>query len=118
MSPFAKTAAAALMAVSASALVMTPITATAGGSIGVKIKPKGKDAQKLRAGLKILSIVNGGDPMSDNSATVIQNGKGHRAKVKQKGKGNNVGVIQLGKNTNADVSQNGDEDALVIMGGF
>jgi Curlin associated repeat len=115
----AKFAAAVLFAVSASALTLAPTSAAqAGGSIGIKIKPKGKDAQKLRAGLKIMSLLNGGDPTKCGSATVIQQGKGHTAKVKQKGKCNNAGVIQVGKNTNANIEQNGNEDELNILAGF
>jgi Curlin associated repeat len=132
----AKLAAAALLAFTVSATTLAP--AHAGGSIGIKISPKGKDAQKLKAGLKILSLVQGlngknrakvkqngknncagvGQKGSNNDALILQEGSGHCATATQNGNNNGLGIIQLGKNTNADVTQNGDEAGLLIMGGW
>ena len=135
----AKIAAAALMALSVSALTLAPTTAAhAGGSIGIKITPKGKDAQKLKAGLQILSLIQGlngknrakvkqngknncagiAQKGNNNDALVFQDGSGHNATATQNGNNNGLGIIQLGKNTNADVTQNGNESGLLILGGW
>jgi Curlin associated repeat len=134
-----KIAASALIALSVSAIALAPTTAAhAGGSIGIKINPKGKDAQKLKAGLQILSALQGlkgknragvkqngknncagvGQKGSNNDALILQEGSGHCATATQNGNNNGLGIIQLGKNTNADVSQNGDETGLLILGGW
>ncbi len=129
--------AAGLMTLSLGAATLIPTTsAEAGGSVSIKIKPKGKDAKKLKAGLQILNMIQGAKNSAkikqngknnaaglsqsggNNAAGIFQDGSGHTATASQQNGNNALGIIQLGKNTNADVSQNGDESALIIMGGW
>ncbi len=129
--------AAGLMTLSLGAATLIPVTAAeAGGSVSIKIKPKGKDARNLQAGLQILNMIknsknyakikqrgkNNAAGLSqsggNNAAGIFQDGDGHTATASQQNGNNALGIIQLGKNTNADVSQNGGESALIIMGGW
>lgn len=124
-----KTIMASLVAVTIGSAVMTG-PAAAGGSISFDIVPtNAQDAQALKAGLQIYSIVNQvqngasikqigmnnlagiGQTGSGNLGVVHQNGNGHSGTLQQNGNDNAYGVFQFGENTDANVVQNGNGQA-------
>lgn len=101
--------------------------AHAGGSIGITVTPTNADeAQAMRAGLAIYSIVNGfnggsginqigtgnagglAQNGSGNLGVVHQQGTGHNGTLTQNGNGNAHGLFQFGRNTSGHVAQNGN----------
>lgn len=125
-SPLRSTFKAALVAAAlGTATLAAP--AHAGGSVSFTVAPTSADeAQAMRAGLAIYSIVNGfkgGSGIKQagfgNAAGLAQNGggnlgivhqqgSGHNGTLAQNGNGNAHGLFQFGKNTNGHVAQNGN----------
>lgn len=111
--------------------------AQAGGSVTVKLTPKGKQAKAIKKGLSFWSRVkerrnrarvdqrggNNGAYVSQNgsgnSLGVFQRGSGHTATASQDGNNNTLGIFQFGKNTSSNVSQTGDgKFGLIFQGGW
>ncbi len=101
--------------------------AHAGGSVSVTVAPTNADeAQAMRAGLAIYSVVNGFSGGSGirqvgfgNAAGLAQNGggnvgivhqqgSGHNGTLSQNGSGNAHGLFQFGRNTDSHVARNGN----------
>lgn len=103
--------------------------AHAGGSIGFTVTPTSAgEAQAMRAGLAVYSIVNGfnggsginqigtgnagglAQNGSGNLGVVHQQGSGHTGTLTQNGSGNAHGLFQFGNGSNGHVVQNGSGD--------
>ena len=101
--------------------------AHAGGQVAFTVTPTNADeAQAMRAGLALYSIVNGFSGGSGirqagfgnaaglaqngggNLGVVHQQGSGHNGTLNQNGNGNAHGLFQFGRNTNGHVAQNGN----------
>ena len=127
--PTLKILMASLVAATLGSVALTN-PAAAGGSISFDIAPtNAQDAQALKAGLQIYSIVNAvqngasikqigmnnlagiGQAGSGNLGIVHQKGNGHSGTLLQNGNNNAYGIFQFGENTNANVVQNGNGDA-------
>lgn len=100
--------------------------AAAAGSISLTFLPGNtQDANAMRAGLQIFSLINGlqnganvrqygfnnqagiGQNGYGNNGLIYQEGNGHSANLQQNGYDNSYGIFQFGENTNANVTQNG-----------
>lgn len=120
----ATTVKAALVAALGAATLASP--AHAGGSIGFTVTPTGAgEAQAMRAGLAVYSIVNGFNGSSGinqigsgnaggltqngsgNLGVVHQQGSGHTGTLTQNGSGNAHGLFQFGNSSNGHVVQHG-----------
>jgi major curlin subunit len=132
-----KCAGAALLALSMS---LTPVCMTApvqAGSLTVTVAPKGKNIEKLKAGLERLSQLaeqrnrarvdqkganNSASVSQDDNGNrlgVFQRGSGHTAVASQDGNNNTLGVFQFGKNTRTDTAQSGDgEFGFIFQAGW
>lgn len=125
-----------LKSASATAFITGALTATmlaapayAGGSIAFTLTPTStQDAQAMRAGLTIYSLVNGFSSDSGikqngfaniaglaqngagNVGVVHQQGSGHSGTLTQNGNGNAHGLFQFGSGSSANVVQNGNGD--------
>jgi Curlin associated repeat len=98
----------------AAAIGLAPLCQAApaqAGSITVKVTPKGKKVEKLKAGLERLGELQA----RRNRARVDQKGSGNSASVSQDGGGNWLGVFQRGSGHTAVASQNGNNNALGIF---
>ena len=126
---------AALMA--AIPLTAIPAAARQHGSVAVVLQPKGEEAQAVREGYFLYSLIKGfknrahvnqrgsangaaiaqhGD---NNAAEVFQRGSGHSAAITQNGSNNLFGIFQFGRNTHRTVTQTGNgQTGLVINGGW
>lgn len=103
--------------------------AHAGGQVAFTVSPtSAQEAQAMRTGLAIYSIVNGFSSGSGikqvgfgnaaglaqngggNVGVVHQQGSGHNGTLTQNGNGNAHGLFQFGNNSNGHVVQNGNGD--------
>jgi len=103
------------------------VPAQAGGSVSFSFAPtNAQDAQAMKAGLQIYSIVNAvqngasikqigmnnlagiGQAGSGNLGIVHQEGNGHTGTLQQNGNDNAYGIFQFGQNSNANAVQNGN----------
>ena len=124
---------AVLLAVSAgSAGIATP--ALAAGQITIGYAPtNAQDAQALKTGLAVYSLINGmsqGANIQQNGAAnlagilqngsgnhgvLVQQGSGHTGTIEQNGNNNSCGLFQFGKNTSGSCVQNGDDGAAAAV---
>jgi len=119
----------AVLVAAALATAALTVPAEAGGSIGITVAPTdASEAQAMRAGLAIYSIVNGFNGGSGirqagfgnaaglaqngggNLGVVHQQGSGHTGTLTQNGNGNAHGLFQFGRNSTGHVAQNGNGD--------
>ncbi len=122
------------------AIGLTPLCQAApakAGSITVTVTPKGKKAEKLKAGLERLGELqalrnrarvdqkgsaNSASVSQDGSGNwlgVFQRGRGHTAVASQDGNNNAMGVFQFGKNTSTKTAQTGDgQVGLIFQAGW
>jgi len=84
-----------------------------------------QDANAMRAGLQMFSLINGLQNGANvrqfgfnnqaginqngfgNNGLIYQEGNGHTGTLQQNGNNNSYGIFQFGENTNANVVQNG-----------
>ncbi len=100
--------------------------AAAGATFSLTFLPGNtEDAEAMRAGLQIFSLLNGLKNGANvrqhgfnnqaginqfgyaNNGLIYQEGNGHSANLQQNGNNNSYGIFQFGENTNANVVQNG-----------
>lgn len=124
-----KSAAATACLAGALTATMLAAPAHAGGSVAFTLTPtSAQDAQAMRAGLTIYSLVNGfssGSGITQNGfaniaglaqngtgnvGVVHQQGSGHSGTLTQNGNGNAHGLFQFGSGSGANVVQNGNGD--------
>ena len=135
--PTLKILMASLVAATLGSVALTN-PAAAGGSISFDIAPtNAQDAQALKAGLQIYSIVNAvqngasikqigmnnlagiGQAGSGNLGIVHQKGNGHSGTLLQNGNNNAYGIFQFGENTNGSCAQYGNnQSSLTTVFGF
>lgn len=94
------------------AAASAPVPANA-GSVSFMVTPKGKDAELLRHGLNLYSLVR--SHRSRNRARVDQRGTDNGAGISQNGEGNVAGVFQRGRGHSATISQNGNNNAYGVF---
>jgi Curlin associated repeat len=131
-----------IAAVCASTIFLSPTLiasaqARSSGSVSVTITPRGEQAEIIRGGLQIYSMIKSAKNRakvnqrgesnaaaiaqhgSGNNAQVFQRGRGHEAVVEQTGNSNWLGVFQFGRNSRSNVAQTGNgKSGLVIQGGW
>jgi Curlin associated repeat len=126
------------LAFAAMTLTSLAAPASAAGSISLTILPgTAQDAQAMRAGMQIFSLLNAmesgasvsqngmnnlagiGQNGTGNNGIIYQEGNGHSANLQQTGNNNSYGIFQFGEDTNVDVSQYGnDQTGATFIFGF
>jgi len=126
------------LAVAALASLALVAPASAAGTFSFTILPgTTQEANAMRAGLQIFSLVNGlqnganvvqngfnnqagiGQNGFGNNGLIYQEGRGHSANLQQNGYYNSYGIFQFGENTNANVVQNGyGQTGMTFVFGF
>jgi len=94
------------------AAISAPVPASA-GSVSVRVTPQGRDAELLRHGLNLYSLVR--SHRSQNQARVDQRGTENGAGISQNGEGNVAGVFQRGRGHSATIYQNGNNNTFGIF---
>ncbi len=131
-----------IAAVCASMISLSPgLMATAearnSGNVSITITPRGEQAEVIRGGLQLYSLIKSAKNRAKvnqrgegnaaaiaqrgngNTAQVFQRGRGHEAVVEQTGNSNWLGVFQFGRNTRSTVAQTGNgKSGLVFQGGW
>ncbi|MBD8064283.1 curlin [Devosia sp. PTR5] len=125
--------------VTVAAIGLSAVPAQAGGQISFGFAPSNpQQAEALNLGLQVFSLVQG---LSNEGATVSQNGSGnaagidqggrnnrgliyqegngHSGTIRQRGNGNSCGLFQFGSATNAECIQRGsNRSAITTVFGF
>ena len=89
--------------------------AEAGGRIGYTVTPEGRDAETLRTGLALYSVVRSIRKGKKNRAKIEQYGEGNGAAISQRGENNWGHVFQRGRGNSGSISQNGNDNAFALV---
>lgn len=95
--------------------LLVPADPAKAGSIGFTVSPKGEDAEALRTGLELYSVVRSLQKSKKNRAKIQQYGDGNGAAISQRGQNNWAHVFQRGRGNSGSISQNGDDNAFALV---
>ena len=105
----------ALAAAFVALLIGTPITAASAasrhGSVSIVVTPHGRDAEVIREGYDIYSMLR----HRKNRATIDQKGTGNGAAIAQHGDNNAAEIFQRGDNHSATVTQTGRNNLFGVF---
>ena len=112
MNVTSKSLVAGLIALTMGTATLVPIAqARNHGQVTVTITPRGEQANAIRAGLGLYSLIS----KSRNRAKVDQQGTGNGAAIAQNGRGNFAEVFQRGHGQSGTITQNGNDNALGLI---